>query len=82
MNVSSNWSSLVEIYNENGTIQYVNASEYDDSFVVVEVFVYWYLALHWSVFPIYHLFAIELLPYPWLFAEVLSRIVNAGFFFG
>ena len=35
MNVSSNWSSLVEIYNENGTIQYVNASEWDDSFVIV-----------------------------------------------
>ena len=40
MNVSANWTDLVEIYDENSTIKYVNTSKFDDSFVVVEVILY------------------------------------------
>ena len=37
MNCTSNWTELVELYNEKMSIKYENTSHWDDSFVIVEV---------------------------------------------
>ena len=37
MNLSSNWSSYVRVFNEDGSIEYLETSHWDDSYVIVEV---------------------------------------------
>lgn len=61
MNCTKNWSSFVEIHNEDDTIHYTEVSEYDDSYVIVEVRVCLILAVFRGFVPVDSVLAIELL---------------------
>lgn len=37
MNCTSNWTDIIEMYNENMDIKYENTSHWDDSYVIYEV---------------------------------------------
>ncbi len=68
---------LVEIYDENETVMYENTSNYDDSFVVVEVCSFFIVALYWCLFPVHGLSSVQLLSYTWLITHILYWVPAA-----
>jgi hypothetical protein len=62
MNCSKNWSSYINVYNYDETVEYNEATTWDDSYVIVEVIIFLFLALLWSVIPKYYFLASQLFP--------------------